>query len=244
MFKFLFTLISLLMLTKPCRGLLDQGLPQTDKPVVPTLAGSSETSLLHQLLMQESNLRMELEKQITSLQNSVYTIQKDLLQKNKEISELKANNNVMQFNLSNTGSNVGKAVVFSALLSHNLVNVPNGQVIIFDKTSVNVGNGYSTKTGIFRAPVAGVYQFTLTIGGNVVNTHANIRHNGNIIGLLYADHFHDGQYGRATLTLALHLDIGDEVWNVDPDGQINQVIIGSVDGLPVSIFTGHLIVAN
>ncbi|VDI14399.1 Hypothetical predicted protein [Mytilus galloprovincialis] len=184
---------------------------------------------------------MELEKQITSLQNSVYTIQKDLLQKNKEISELKANNNVLQFNLSNTGSNVGKAVVFSALLSHNLVNVPNGQVIIFDKTSVNVGNGYSTHTGIFRAPVAGVYQFSLTIGGNVVNTHANILHNGNIIGYLYADHFHDGQYGRATLTLALYLDIGDEVWNVDPDGQINQVIIG---GMPISIFTGHLIVAN
>ncbi|CAC5359554.1 unnamed protein product [Mytilus coruscus] len=138
----------------------------------------------------------------------------------------------------------GNAVVFSALLSHNLVNVPNGQVIIFDKTSVNVGNGYVTQTGIFRAPVAGVYQFTLTIGGHVVNTHANILHNGNIIGHLYADPFRDGQYDRATLTLALYLDIGDEVWTVDPDGQNNQVIIGSNAGMPVSIFTGHLIVAN
>lgn len=54
-------------------ALLEQGLPTT-----PTLP-DTEAAYIHQILNQESSLRMELEKHMTSLQSTVYTMQQDLL---------------------------------------------------------------------------------------------------------------------------------------------------------------------
>ena len=46
------------------------------------------------------------------------------------------------------------------------------QVVVFNSAPYNVGSGYSTSTGKFTAPVAGLYSFTFQIYLNPGNTNA------------------------------------------------------------------------
>lgn len=56
----------------------------------------------------------------------------------------------------------GKAIVFHALLSKRLKNVPKDTIIKFENVEVNEGNGYNPTTGKFTAPVDGFYSFLWT----------------------------------------------------------------------------------
>lgn len=46
-----------------------------------------------------------------------------------------------------------------------------GSTIVYPSISVNVGNGYDNTTGVFTAPVAGVYEFSW---GSIGNTTADV----------------------------------------------------------------------
>ena len=46
------------------------------------------------------------------------------------------------------------------------------QVVVFSVASYNIGSGYSTSTGRFTAPIAGLYSFTFQIYLNPGNTNA------------------------------------------------------------------------
>ena len=54
------------------------------------------------------------------------------------------------------------AVMFSAY--SNSGGTMNGQIIVFDKpVMVNIGGGYDYTTGVFKAPIKGVYEFATTV---------------------------------------------------------------------------------
>lgn len=46
----------------------------------------------------------------------------------------------------------------------------SGEVIKFNKVITNVGDGYNESTGVFTAPEAGYYEFTVTIMAQSSNT--------------------------------------------------------------------------
>ncbi|XP_052807189.1 complement C1q tumor necrosis factor-related protein 3-like [Mya arenaria] len=58
----------------------------------------------------------------------------------------------------------GNAVAFTAVVSPpRLTLLGPGQTVIFDHVITNVGNAYKNATGVFRAPVTGVYVFNFAI---------------------------------------------------------------------------------
>ncbi|XP_060581739.1 thrombospondin-2-like [Ruditapes philippinarum] len=54
-------------------------------------------------------------------------------------------------------------VAFNAYTTKSNGHYKQGRVLIFPEVSLNDGNGYDPITGIFKAPIAGVYQFSAHI---------------------------------------------------------------------------------
>lgn len=55
-------------------------------------------------------------------------------------------------------------IAFYVGLSKSILKKPNRDcILIFDTVLVNMGNAYNNSTGRFKAPVPGVYIFTVVI---------------------------------------------------------------------------------
>ena len=57
---------------------------------------------------------------------------------------------------------VSEKIAFHASLSSVIRGTTNGQTIVFDQVDTNLGGGYNGITGVFTAPLAGTYVFSLT----------------------------------------------------------------------------------
>lgn len=70
------------------------------------------------------------------------------------------------------------AVAFLAVLDASL-SLGSGQIIVFERAITNIGQAYSSHTGVFTAPVDGIYQFTATLlTGNDKEIWCNVMLNG------------------------------------------------------------------
>ena len=98
-------------------------------------------------------------------------------------------------------------------LSQTLSHCTAGQHVIFDLIHVNKGQAYNNRHGIFTAPIAGQYAFSLTIStASVKHTQLSIVQNSisNGLGYIYADT--SSQWAESSTTVFSHLNVSDEVW--------------------------------
>ncbi|XP_063426369.1 collagen alpha-2(VIII) chain-like [Mytilus trossulus] len=123
---------------------------------------------------------------------------------------------------------------FQSMLTHPQTPGNNG-VIKFDKVIINTQKGFNPTTGIFTAPVAGVYQFSYTVmslsGKHLIVyiSHNNIRQQ--------TTWMKGSSHETGTANFILHLKKGDQV-AVKSEGSYT---IHSHKNYPYSWFSGYLI---
>ena len=103
--------------------------------------------------------------------------------------------------------------MFMAGLSHTLSHCTAGQHVVFDLIQVNKGQAYNNRHGVFKAPTAGQYAFSLTISTmQVQHTKVSIVQNStsNALGYVYADT--SSYWVERSTTVFSHLKVNDEVW--------------------------------
>uniref|UniRef100_A0A8W8I114 C1q domain-containing protein n=1 Tax=Magallana gigas TaxID=29159 RepID=A0A8W8I114_MAGGI len=101
-------------------------------------------------------------------------IRKDVLFRS-EIDQLRNETTHLKANLYSQSHG---AIAFTARLSRD-VNLAQGQTVVFDKIQLNIGNAYHETYGHFSAPIAGLYQFALTLLNNGNESYFTLVRNGN-----------------------------------------------------------------
>ncbi|XP_059357464.1 complement C1q tumor necrosis factor-related protein 6-like isoform X3 [Carassius carassius] len=112
-------------------------------------------------------------------------------------------------------------------------------LLVYQKVFLNAGSRYNTGTGIFTAPVKGVYFFSLS-GHNKTSKPMGLRlfKNGEPLIILYNHPLTDAgiRYETLSNSITLMLEKGDQVF---VHLLANTWVFDNTDN--VSLFTGHLV---
>ncbi|XP_060606618.1 uncharacterized protein LOC132758928 [Ruditapes philippinarum] len=196
----------------------------------------------------EQTLRLTKERKETSdISDSLrderqLNIRKDGVRSSKSMSEILSNisNNAASNDLRSSRQSIHPNVAFQAVLSTaTLKNVGLHQKIVYDSVNLNLGGSYHQLSGIFIAPVSGIYLFCTSV---LSEYHAYIEvgiiKNGNQLAGAYAESGAQSSYDQGSASVAVQLNVGDEVW-VENRYPADAKIHGQ--GLHTS-FTGVLVV--
>ena len=126
-------------------------------------------------------------------------------------------------------------VAFFATLGNHLQHLGANQNIAFDKVITNIGNGYSSHAGDFRAPVAGTYVFSVTLMayGSTTAHYRFVKNSTNVANLYVRGA--ESPYASSSMTTVLELQQGEDVAirNADTDKMLH--------GSYYSAFSGFLL---
>ncbi|XP_060580550.1 complement C1q-like protein 4 [Ruditapes philippinarum] len=109
-------------------------------------------------------------------------------------------------------------VAFTAAINARVVeHVGLNETVKFDTVITNVGNGFDNTTGVFTAPLPGIYMFSCSlldhmdgVHGNV-KLHAEIVQNDKVIGRVFA-HAGDNYRDQGAQTVFVRVNQGDRIF--------------------------------
>ncbi|XP_062582374.1 complement C1q-like protein 4 [Saccostrea cucullata] len=206
-------------------------------PTVLTTASSSNTldsQFTHQLLLQEQQLRIELQKQITNIQSQIQDLRTNVVTCENNYRNLQTKFSDMNANLSTIANR--QEVAFFVRLRNRITNHHQSTIIVFDDVQLNKGNAYDANIGTFTAPVNGIYKFDLVLSSDVENGHGEMMHNGVNILDVYADKHTQSWFGRGSGAIIVLMNKGDKMWIQNTDTG-NTVINAGIE----TAFSGHLL---
>ncbi|XP_060579760.1 complement C1q tumor necrosis factor-related protein 3-like [Ruditapes philippinarum] len=134
-------------------------------------------------------------------------------------------------------------VAFTAYLDHALTGLNPGMTIKCNIIITNHGHGYNTFTGIFTAPVSGIYFITYTINCGMKKTNIRLMKDGvNIVdAVVHADPY-SGSYRQTMATNSVVIDVtaGQSIWLETIYDHDAELI--SLEDYRYVTFTGFLLV--
>ncbi|XP_062587135.1 uncharacterized protein LOC134248757 [Saccostrea cucullata] len=134
-----------------------------------------------------------------------------------------------------SGYDLQSEVAFSVGLSHN---EHSSSKIVFNVVFLNQQNSYSTNTGIFTAPVAGIYAFHYhALAQRALSEWVELYHNKMYVNSLYAHAA--GGYGPGSNSAVLELDVGDTVYLTMQNH--GSYLYGGSDNNIYCTFSGYLL---
>lgn len=110
------------------------------------------------------------------------------------------------------------------------------RTIVYDNVVTNNGLAYDNATGIFTAPVSGIYEFSFSITSSAGATHGYLVKNGERLLGTYSGLTHGGVSGLASSTVSLYLNKGDRMYVDEADFGTQTLHSGAM-----TYFTGHLV---
>ncbi|XP_027014259.2 cerebellin 17 [Tachysurus fulvidraco] len=162
-------------------------------------------------------------KELRHLRDSMAELKVHMQQNKDQIEQIRAENEALKQKLASTEYDVGNIkhehanrakVAFSAGSGYEGDFGPfNTDVnMVFRNVLTNLGNAYSPNTGVFRAPVKGIYHFTFTVFGlrNKNFIGAKFFKNANLY--FQAHDVPQGHHESVTRSINLLLEQGDEVY--------------------------------
>jgi len=107
-------------------------------------------------------------------------------------------------------------IAFHAYLSSTIPGTTSGQTIVFNRVNTNLGGGYNATTGVFTAPVAGIYVCSLTFYMYYFSSYGaggelQIIKNGVNQMSVFLELDSNADEGSASGTAVLSLNKGDQV---------------------------------
>ncbi|XP_078324576.1 cerebellin-1-like [Crassostrea virginica] len=191
---------------------------------------------MHQLLLQEQQLRIELQKQITGIQSQIQDLRHDVAKCENDNRNLQSKYAELSTNLSSSVHG-HQQVAFFVRVRNKITNHHTSTIMVFDDVQLNTGSAYDPHIGTFTSPLEGVYKFDLVLSSAVENGHGDMMHNGVRVLYVYADITNQRYFGRGSGTIIVHMAKGDKVWIQHTDTG-NTVINGE---MIYTAFSGHLL---
>lgn len=114
-------------------------------------------------------------------------------------------------------------VAFSVYLGHTTDHLAIGMTIKYDQVMLNDGNGYNKFTGVFTAPMAGVYLFSFYLD-SYLRTALRLVLDGNTISDAVADSETPNQEIMGGNTVIINVQFGQSVWVEEYNGNDGQLI--------------------
>ena len=128
-------------------------------------------------------------------------------------------------------------VAFKARRATNLSSASAGSIdVVFDSVYYNYGSGYSSSTGLFTAPVKGIYQFSVSAFTETTSTGRSFFSTRGTGSLGERGLDTDSTWVRRSLgAWELYLDAGQTIGTTLYTSSVNQL------NHPDTWFAGHLV---
>ncbi|XP_042563108.1 uncharacterized protein LOC122132437 [Clupea harengus] len=191
---------------------------EAELTAVKTRLAASETEVVNlkkEAAAQTADLRSVTERLVATETDMEY-VKKDTAAQEAELTVVKTRLAATETEVVNLEKEITEKpkVAFSAGLTNSgYIESGNTELnLVFTKTITNVGQAYSNMTGLFTAPVKGVYYFRFTVIDRLSSRSMFIKmiKNGEQVMQLY-DYDTDGQVSYLSSGVTLQLEVGDVV---------------------------------